>query len=202
MIFYLSETDRCWRWQARPLRTACSPQRSPSRCTPRRPRCPASASSPSGPWAAVRSPWAASGAASTRTSTRHVLPCWRWQPPSSTRPRRRPRRSATTTSAAGRPPRRRSAGRSTARRRRRGGAATAGPWRRRVCPGFRTRWRGSRRSSIRTWVYMNHISMHNGYRSTYNEVRRPHRVTWGFCGIGSSGLKLSKSLNSLGTLGW
>ncbi len=41
-------------------------------------------------------------------------------------------------------------------------------------------------------------SMHKKYRSTYMEVQRPCRVTWGLWGIGSSGLKLSLTLNSLG----
>jgi hypothetical protein len=29
------------------------------------------------------------------------------------------------------------------------------------------------------------------YRTTYIEVQRPHRVTWGLWGIGSAGLKFS-----------
>ncbi len=44
-------------------------------------------------------------------------------------------------------------------------------------------------------------STHNKYQSTYIEVQRPHRVTWGLQGIGSSGLKLSITSNSLGMLG-
>jgi hypothetical protein len=43
-------------------------------------------------------------------------------------------------------------------------------------------------------------SMHKKYWSTYIKVQRPHRVTWGLWGIGSSGLKLSITSNSLGML--
>jgi hypothetical protein len=35
----------------------------------------------------------------------------------------------------------------------------------------------------------------------YIKVQRPHRVTWGLWGIGSSGLRLSIASNSLGMLG-
>ncbi len=44
-------------------------------------------------------------------------------------------------------------------------------------------------------------SMHNEFWSTYIEVQRPHRVTWGLWGIASSGLELSITSNSLGMLG-
>jgi hypothetical protein len=47
-----------------------------------------------------------------------------------------------------------------------------------------------------------YISTLNEYGSTYIKVQRPHRVTWGLRGIGSSGLKLSITSNSLGMLGW
>ncbi len=45
-------------------------------------------------------------------------------------------------------------------------------------------------------------STHNKYRRKYIEVQRPHRVTWGLWGIGSSGLKLSRiTSNPLEILG-
>ncbi len=37
---------------------------------------------------------------------------------------------------------------------------------------------------------------------THNEYRSTHGVRWGLWGIGSSGLKLSITSNSLGMLGW